>query len=235
MTSDAHPHHPLLRYPESGSQVGPNPTATEPHPESSRQGCPGESLRTQEMQYTPPHTQQHRHALHTHTNPEALDTPRCKEAEPQQLRDTQTWTHGRCREVPHCGPGRDPQTHKERCRDRDTKGHVYEGEARDTNAQKSCKCHTHCRTRAPGKAAMTAQVVYEPDLTGRYPSTGTQQPASIPSQGPEPGSREVPSLEVNSPTHLWSGCSEGIPSAVSVPPARQEPGAWGPWGPPRSS
>lgn len=41
-------------------------------------------------------------------------------------------------------------THKhiKRCRDRDTKGHVYEGEARDTNAQKSCKCHTH--TVVPG-------------------------------------------------------------------------------------
>ena len=42
-------------------------------------------------------------------------------------------------------------THKyiERCRDRDTKGHVYEGEARGTNAQKSCKHHTHSVTSGP--------------------------------------------------------------------------------------
>lgn len=149
MTSDAHPHHPLLSYPESGSQMGPNPTATEPHPESGRQGCPGESLCTQEMQYTPHiHSNTDMLCTHTHTNPEALNTPRCQEAKPQQLRDTKTRAHGRCPEVPHCGPGRDPQTHKERCRDRNTKRHVYEGEARGTNTQKSCKRHTH--TVAPG-------------------------------------------------------------------------------------
>lgn len=36
-------------------------------------------------------------------------------------------------------------------------------------------------------------------------------------------------------THPWSGCSEGIPSAVSGLPARQEPGVWEPQDPLRSS
>lgn len=71
MTSDAHPHHPLLSYPETGSQMGPNPTATEPHPESGRQGCPGESLCTQEMQYTP-HIHSNTDTLCTHTHTQTL-------------------------------------------------------------------------------------------------------------------------------------------------------------------
>ena len=53
--------------------MGPNPTATEPHPDSGRQGCQGESLRTQEMQHPlPTYTATQTHSAHTHTHTQTL-------------------------------------------------------------------------------------------------------------------------------------------------------------------
>lgn len=60
------------------------------------------------------------------------------------------------------------------------------------------KRHTHACTRAPGGVVIRAQVVRKSKLTGQYPA---QHPiTAMPSRGPDPGSREAPSLEEDGPT-----------------------------------
>lgn len=63
----------------------------------------------------PTHTQQNRHSKTdiVCTNPKALNTPRCTETDPQQIRHAQTWAHRCSTGSPHYRSGRDPQRQKD--------------------------------------------------------------------------------------------------------------------------
>lgn len=221
---------PPLPHLKPGSQMGPNPSVTEPLPDRAADravevGVPHKGR----CGSTPKATD----TLCTCTNPEALDTPQCKEAEPQQLRDGQTLAHGRRPEGPPRGSGRDPETHRETHRGTHTKGKPEAQRYTDVQTRNTPKV-TH--TVAPGSLEeLQLQLQGSQSVRCHRVTRRPWHPATtLPSKEPDPGHRAAAPSPCAA-THPWFGCSEGIPSAGSVPPAQPEPGAWGPQGPLRSS
>lgn len=232
------PHHALLTHPQSGSQMGPNPSLWQSPTQTAADRAATVGHPHMETCNTTP-TQQHS-TLCTNTNPKAVNTPRCKETETHSSSGTQRHWYTDASLRAHTAGQRG--THKYTERDAETQRDTYMEEQPMHKCTLTCKPkhtpnHTHTAAPGPPKELQLQLKWYVNHTSQGDPQSPVDPHPASPAKGPTlAAGRPHPSRQTVPPAaHPWSCCSEGIPSAVSAPPAQQEPGAWGPLGPLRSS